>query len=61
MENPHYFEIQSRPILTEIVSKIHGCEIQDISTNISIEFKLMVTEEEEENVDKSDKHLEAIA
>ena len=35
--------------------KIHGCEIQDVSTSISI----VVKEEMSEDGDESDKHLKA--
>ena len=42
--------------VTQVLHKIHGCEIQDISTSISIEFKFKQPSEED---DESDKHLEA--
>ena len=41
------------------IFKIHGCEIQDVSTSISIEpwIEQRSDEEEEEDGDESDKHL----
>ena len=44
--------------------KIHGCEMEDISTGISIEYKTLINDsismtEGEGNGDESDKYLEA--
>ena len=40
------------------ISKINGCEIQDVSTSISIVVKFEEMSEEDDG-DESDKHLEA--
>ena len=47
-------------LLFEFVKKIHGCEIQDISTSISITVKFEeMTDDDEDDDNESDKHLEA--
>ena len=47
-----------------LLMKIHGCEMEDISTGISIEYKTLINDsismtEGEGNGDESDKYLEA--